>query len=236
MLKEVLLNLIYPNRCAACKELLEHPRVICDRCRGELERLKISNYPEVCLRCHRPEGCICDFFEQISGVISPFAYEGRARSMVVYAKTQDSPPLFAYMGSKMAQLLESGDLGQFTAVTYVPASVASLRVRGFNQTQSLAEAVSRQLKLPLLAPPIMRLDESLPQHLLAAGERRSNAQSSYRLIDMPPQLMGRILLVDDVVTTGATLEQCASLLLAAGAEQVYGLCFATALLRGGLPA
>lgn len=236
MLRELLLNMLYPNRCSACDELLEYPKTICKACRQELERLKLSNYPEVCPRCHRPEGCICDFFEKITGVRAPFVYEGGAKSMVVYAKTHNSPRLFDYMGSKMAEILDGADLGQFAAVTYVPATAASMQGRGFNQTQSLAEAVSTHLKLPLIAPPMIRLDTSLPQHQLAAGERRINAESSYLLADGPSPLSGSILLVDDIVTTGATLEQCASLLLQAGAERVYGLCFATALLRGDLPA
>lgn len=236
MLRELLLNLLYPNRCAACDELLEYPKEICPACRQALERLETHNYPDLCPRCHRPAGCICGIFEQNAGVLAPFVYEGRAKAMVVNAKTHDDPALFSYMGDKMAALLSSTDLGQFTAVSYVPASAVSLRVRGFNQTQRLAAAISEALKLPLLPPPILRVDHSLPQHQLAAGERRKNALESYFLVESNIPLAGSILLVDDVVTTGATLEQCADLLIQAGAQRVYSLCFATAMLRGDLPA
>ncbi len=232
MLRELLLNMLYPNRCVGCDELLEYPKPLCAGCRGELEPLKVSNYPTLCPRCHRPEGCLCDVLERMSAVMAPFVYTGRAKDMVIYAKSHNNLALFTYMASKMTEVLKIETEVKFYGVSYVPASKASLKLRGFNQTHSLAQEVSRMLDLPLIAPPIIREDDSRPQHLLTAPERRNNAQGSYFLTPSESPLRGNILLIDDIVTTGATLEQCGALLLQAGAERVYGLCFATALLRG----
>jgi ComF family protein len=119
-----------------------------------------------------------------------------------------------------------GDLGGASAVVPVPLSPRRLRERGFNQAELIARAVAREAGLPLRRRILRKTRERPPQAGLSAAARRKNARSAYRA-RLPRSLRGKtLLLVDDVLTTGATAESAARALLAAGAGAVDVLTLA----------
>jgi ComF family protein len=108
----------------------------------------------------------------------------------------------------------------------VPLDRGRGRERGYNQSALLAEPIGRALGLPLLAGALRRTRATRPQVGLSARERRANVRGAFACAD-PSAVEGRrVLVVDDVMTTGATLEACADALTAAGAAVVYGLVVA----------
>ena len=109
-----------------------------------------------------------------------------------------------------------------------PAEPKRLRERGFNQAELLARRVGELCGLPC-APTLRKIRHTRPQSGLAGdGERKANAEGAYKLLPGAALSGKRVVLVDDVVTSGATLSQCARLLREAGAEAVYGLTLAQA--------
>jgi ComF family protein len=112
------------------------------------------------------------------------------------------------------------------ALVPVPLDAARLRARGYNQASLLAASLGAALGWPVLPNALQRTRATRPQVGLSPHERRANVRGAFRCPD-PALVQGRrLLLIDDVMTTGATLESCAEPLVAAGAERVYGLVVA----------
>ena len=130
-----------------------------------------------------------------------------------------------WLGGRLADAVrESGLMGRLDAVTYVPMTHRDRRRRGFNQAQMLARAITRATQLPLMST----LTKSRPTELqagLPAQDRRINLQGAFRPV---PCSYGRVLLVDDIYTTGSTVEECARTLKRGGVESVVAITVARA--------
>jgi ComF family protein len=120
-------------------------------------------------------------------------------------------------------LLRQKPFGPIDVVTYVPMSRTDRRRRGFNQAQILARSIGRRLGIPVL-PLLAKVRETLPQAALSAIKRRENLHEAFRQIRSVKR--GRVLLVDDVYTTGATVEECARVLKMGGHRAVFVLTVA----------
>jgi ComF family protein len=116
------------------------------------------------------------------------------------------------------------------ALVPVPLDARRARWRGFNQSTLLAAEVARALDRPLLDRVLQRQRPTRPQVGLSARERRANVRDAFACTDRTAVAGRRLLLVDDVMTTGATLEACATALDGAGAAAVYGLVVARDVL------
>lgn len=108
----------------------------------------------------------------------------------------------------------------------VPLHVQRLREREFNQSALLASPLSQHLGLPLVLGQLMRIRQTVPQTSLTKKERLTNLRGAFA-VPQPEKIRGKtILLVDDVMTTGTTIHECANTLLRAGAGQVYAVTLA----------
>ena len=116
------------------------------------------------------------------------------------------------------------------AVTWVPLARRRLAERGYDQARTLAEAIALELGLPAVAM-AKRTIRTTPQARRSADERRRAMQGAF---EAPRPVVGRVLLVDDVLTTGATMASCADALVAAGAREVHGAVAARSLRRAAL--
>ena len=111
-------------------------------------------------------------------------------------------------------------------IAFVPTNPSTLRKRGYDQAQLLAEALSEMLDIPWVQA-LEKTRETQPMHGLKPDARRANVLGAYRVCCQADLLRGkRVLLVDDILTTGSTLSECARMLKAAGTLRVYGLCAA----------
>ena len=222
-----LLDLVFPTRCAGCGTLGD---IWCAACRSQVQPIP----QPVCLRCGKPvqqpgrcPACreasfhvsairaAAVYREPVSQAIHEFKYNGR----------QD-------LGQPLGELLAGYWRGRTVSVDLVvavPLHQARLKERGFNQSQLLAETLCRVAGLPLLQPEVLRRERATQQQIhLGPEERRQNVSGAFEWAG-PPLTGVSVLLIDDVATTGATLEACGEALHAAGATRVWALTVARAL-------
>jgi len=222
------LDLLFPPRCALCGR---HGAALCDDCALALPRANPPRCPHCwspqrpgwgCRRCGEPaSGGLA-----LEGLRSPYVFQAGARELVHALKYNYHSALASPMGELMARYLLGESLLADVLVP-VPLHPRRQRVRGYNQSFLLAREVSRRLDLPLAAGALVRRRDTPPQaRAVEADARRRNVAGAFDC--RPGAVAGRrVLLVDDVTTTGATLDACARVLLAeGGASSVWALTFA----------
>ncbi len=210
-----VLDLIFPPKCPYCRRVLEDPRApLCPDCQKKLPWLT-----------GRAGERKVDFTD---GCFSPLAYRGAVPDAVRRYKFQ---PVRAYalpFGELMAQCLQDHLPEGADLVTWCPLSKKRLRSRGFDQAQLLARVVGKRRDIPVMGT-LAKIRHTVPQsELEEESARRANARGAYVLMPERDLTGKRVVLVDDVVTSGATMSECAGLLGMAGAAKVYGLTLAQA--------
>jgi len=222
-LGQALLDLLFPPRCAGCGRM---GAWLCPECLAQVGRVAGRG----CARCGRPLGehahcpsCRGGTFA-LARVRAPFFFEGVIQQAVHGLKYRGRRVLAGPLGSLLAAYL--GVLS-WPAATIVPVPLhrERQRSRGYNQSALLARALARKSGWPLLEQGLVRWRHTRPQVGLDAAGRRENVEGAFRWEgDAPPP--ERVLLLDDVYTTGATMEAAAAALRAAGTKEVRGLALA----------
>ena len=210
----------FPKTCASCGEITEDGEPLCDYCREMLVRF---NPIKRCIKCgtEKPD-CDCKYrVFHFDGLIAPFVNKDTAQLGVYAFKFLRKMSGADYFAEQMALCVknEYRDIN-FDAVTFVPMHKLRLLKRGFNQSRVLAEKTAAILGLPLYDT-LMVLKNGKRQHDLHGRQRLDNVKGRYRAKGL---VRGKtLLLVDDIKTTGATLDECAKQLFSAGADGVYCL-------------
>ena len=206
-LTEKLLDLLYPPKCAFCRKLTEDGRMLCPACENTIPRTG-----EDAVRRDIPHLALC---------LSPLYYTGAVQTSLQRYKFQGAAAYYRIYAELMAACLRAHRETDFDVVTWVPLGRARLHRRGYDQAKLLAEETARLLKLPCERR--LRKTKNNPKQsgTRSVRERFENVKGVYRGEGVRPG--ERILLVDDIVTTGATLGEAAGVLLAAGAASVIGL-------------
>ena len=226
-----LIDLIFPLRCILCDDVVPSNHALCECCLKELDVL--TKEDGCCERCGKKMiDCICRFAEfSFSGIISVFTYNEQSKQIIHVLKYDPTSQVSDFLASLMADVLEKKSLcKKFDFITEVPMNNEEILRRGHNQAQTLARKIGLRANIPYLESPIVRLPDTMAQHTLSAIKRYENVKNSY---DLPENTFvnGKILLVDDVVTTGATLHRCSALLRSCGAQEVFCLTAATTPIR-----
>jgi ComF family protein len=213
-LLEALAELVYPTRCAGC----ELPgAVLCDACRDTLPRVAAA---AACPRCGAPYGYLvcteCWSREwAFSAALSLGEFESQLARAVALHKDAGEQRLGPTLGALLAEQIAQRWPGWPESVTFVPATRAALRRRGFDHGRGIAAEVSARLEIPLVE--VLARAAAADQRALGRADRARNAAGSFSAAGAPGK---RVLLCDDVFTTGATLDAAAEALLRAGAEEV----------------
>jgi ComF family protein len=177
-----------------------------------------SGYPTVCISCikERP------FYER---VYVHGDYDGVLKKAINCMKFNRVRRL----GIPLGELLCSVSLPEVDAVVPVPLSKERIVSRGFNQAHLLALSLSRKLKIPFRSDILVKIRNTVPQSLLSRKERLRSPAGAFSINrNIKKGLPHRILIVDDVMTTGATMNECARVLRVAGVRVVYGVVLARA--------
>lgn len=229
-IKDAALDRLFPRRCPLCGTALMPNERICGECSDTIEYIK----PPVCQHCGRPVfDCACgDAPFVFDRCVSPFVYTKAVRRGMHRFKFNNAPTVADFYAKYMAAVVRREYAGEYIdIVTCIPMHPADLRQRGYNQAQLLARQTAALLKLPMNSKLLVKTTRNSVQHSLTRQERQRNVSGVFELSDSCRSLRGRtVLLCDDIITTGSTLNECASVLKVAGAEKV--LCVAAAAVVG----
>ncbi len=172
----------------------------------------------VCGNCGGQEEALFNKKGFLGSLLYVFDYGGVVRKMIHNFKYNDMPYLGAYMAAKMHERLLELRV-DFDLITFVPVHENRLRWRGFDQAEMLAGYLSAQTGVPYQKL-LSRTRDTVPQFDLGREERKKNVKGAFCAAG-PLDLAGKkVLLVDDVCTTGSTLRECAGILEKAGATMV----------------
>jgi len=225
---ESSLMALFPCRCAGCARLLMRrpPLGLCPACTEVLE----PNLGSRCLRCDLPSGeplcldCAADpkAFDRLR---APFLYGGPIVELVHRMKFSAREDLAAAVGEALAKDLSARALAVGAqAITAVPLGHRRRFIRGYNQSAIIARQLAKSWELPYRVT-LKRVRNTQAQSELGLAARRQNVRAAF--VATGP-VCGRILLVDDVVTSGETLSAAAYALRQAGASEVFALALARA--------
>lgn len=210
-----LLDLIYPPRCAFCRRLLsDQEKGVCRFCRPRL--------PFV------PADGQIQHFRNVDKCLSPLYYHGSVKESLHRYKFSGTT---AYADIYSEFIVKCIDENQIScdSITWVPLSRRRLRKRGYDQAELLARGIARQMGFRPVRLLKKRRDTKPQSQTGSAVKRRANISGAY--VCLKPELVAgkRILLVDDIVTTGATLSEAAGVLKKAGAKEVIAVTLARSL-------
>jgi competence protein ComFC len=223
-LKGIALDLLFPRWCLGCGR---EGDFICPSCLKSLPRLA----PPLCPKCGRPQSraVLCpsctSWQAAIDGIRSPFRFEGVIRQAVHELKYSNLRALAGLLAQLLDDYLVSNPVPGEVLVP-VPLHRKRLRERGYNQSRLLAQELSKLANLPVVDDRLIRERHSPPQaRTSTVEERRSNVADAFSCRDRRLEDK-QVLLIDDVSTSGATLDACARAIKEAGAASVWGLALA----------
>lgn len=235
-ISQFLLELFFPSFCLGCKK---EGVLLCQDCKSTLE---ISEY-QYCLCSKNPfripkenatGKCPKCQDKKISGLYFALPYQEKflTKKLIYQFKYE---PYIKNLAKPLAEILIEHlfltqklepNIWENSIFIPVPLEIGKLKYRGYNQAEELAKELSATIKIPLITNNLIKNKKTPPQMKLSAKERARNLENAF-LVKNPKELIGKkIFLVDDVYTTGATMQECASALRGAGAKQVWGIAIA----------
>lgn len=223
----IIRNLFFPPKCIFCKEVLPITHKIpniCRKCSDKIVKLPVK----VCNICGKPKDVgydkpYCMYCAgQVSDstpVISLFAYEPEVRSSVLQFKFGNKPYYAKTYAYYIYERLKAYDKDcSFDAIVPTPISLKRLLKRGYNQSYLLAKALSKYTKTPVIKA-LKKIKDTPPQSTLSKEKRMSNLKGSIS-INKKATVPSRVLLLDDVYTTGTTASTCAKILRKNGTKHI----------------
>ena len=213
-LVKLVLDLIYPPRCPFCGRVLEvwEDEGLCHQCQKTLPwQLEVGKQVDFCARC-----------------FSPLWYQGSVRRGMEQFKFRGGQIHARLFGTLMAQCLQNRWQKPMDLITWVPLSRKRLRERGYDQAELLARRVGEVTGLPVTAALVKTRNTKAQSSLDADDSRKANVQGVYACRPGVDLAGKRVILVDDVATSGSTLAECAACLRKAGAVSVVALTLARA--------
>ncbi len=204
-MKEILRGLLHgASRCVYCNRDVPPPQTACEQCQSM----------EDAARNERPEESV---------VLYVFRYETVVRDLICAMKFGDRPRLAYYIAQKMADFLQGYQV-YADCVAYIPVHAKRRRRRGFDQCELIAGHLAVLLDVPM-QDLLVRTRNTRPQWRLGAKQRSANVRGAFSMVQGQDVGGKRVLLIDDIYTTGSTAAQCMQVLREAGAE-VQMLAFA----------
>lgn len=213
MLLKWISSWLFPDKCILCGRILEQAETdLCKSCRLDAPECPVSKLK----------------YPYIDQWIALWYYEGDVRKSLLRYKFHNRRNYAAGYGRLLAMKLLREDRTDFDLLTWIPISQQRLRKRGFDQVQLLAEKVAAELQIT----PVRTLEKihnnRQQSRIVGHAQRKANVLGVYKPVE-PASFAGkRVLLLDDILTTGATASECAKVLLTAGAQEVQIAVIATA--------
>jgi len=239
--KKTMLDLFFPKFCLGCRK---EGTYLCDDCRTLLDiseynyclcdkkpmRLPPDQKSGKCSRCQN---------KQLSGLYFALPYKEKQLTKKLIRQFKYQPYLKDLAKTLASILIEhfvisgknTNEIWKNAILIPVPLSKKKLKERGYNQSEELAKELSRALQIPVISDCLMKIKHTSPQMELKKEEREKNLKNAFAIksgatSDVAPLSGKKIFLVDDVYTTGSTMEECCLVLKNAGAKSVWGVTIA----------
>lgn len=236
MLQDILQgikNLVFPRHCLICRRWIEDAKTrICEPCHQSLPTIK----PPLCLKCSRhllatnTQG-ICSTCQHhqyaFDRAFGCYDYKAPITELIKAFKFQHKDYLSSMFVDLMIEHINQCHfpIEEFDAIIPIPLNTERLRERGYNQSFLLAQGLSKHFNIPLLPNTLIRQGSQLSQTQLNANNRWTNLQGAFKM-NTSLNLYRKILLIDDVLTTGATTHAASLTLKEHGANNICVLTFA----------
>ena len=200
-----LADILYPRKCVFCGKLLNQEELdLCDHCKDQLPVFSGSKIR-------------LSFLAQWTGL---WSYKDAVRESVLRFKFRRCRGFAHTYGTLLARKLQDPEYSQWDVLTWIPISGIRKWFRGYDQTELIGQAVAKELGIPLTQT-LRKIRHTKPQSGMGdAAHRRANILGAYEVVDASLVKHQRILLLDDIITTGATASEAARTLLIAGAKEV----------------
>jgi competence protein ComFC len=228
-----LSGLLFTWPCPGCSTLLEFPNVVCAECESSLPKIREpfcmrcgTAFPQhwkvkICPDCHQHK-------RRITAIRSAYEYEGLAAQMIKEAKYLRKGRYLRYFADQLFVLARAEFPSSIRAVVPVPLHKNREWTRTFNQAEILATRIAKLWDLPLWNA-LKKISKTKPQSSLSGSTRRFNLQNAFQF--RGKRRVKSVLLVDDVITTGSTLNECARILRQNGVKRIYAVTIARADLK-----
>lgn len=209
-----LMQLLFPPRCVLCRKLLKKEETdLCRTCRCEA-----PFFPDTKRR-----------LQFLDSFVAVWYYERNVRASLLRYKFYGARSYASSYGAILAMKLRAQYPDGFDVLTWVPVSPLRRLRRGYDQVELLARSVGRELDM-IPVPTLRKIRHNCQQSRIADdAKRRANVLGAYRIIDAEQVRGKRVLLLDDILTTGSTVGECGRVLMTAGAKEVH--CAALAAAR-----
>ena len=204
-----LISYLYPNICPCCEKVIEYDEDFCDRCKNKItpfyDDFEIAHTDAFVAYCY---------------------YEGRIRYVLRKYKINPCGNTYYAFAFGIVQALRRKQLTKgIDAVVFIPMTEEALKMRGYNQVEYMADEVHHLLNIPVL-PALVKCKATKSQKSLGVEERKVNVKGAFKLAPQIDINGKKLLLIDDLCTTGNTLSEAARVLREAGAASVIAASFA----------
>lgn len=208
-------DIVYPNNCVICNKYVEDSRnCLCKQCLSRFEPTWLEDWIDK-LR----------FSDGIDEVYSAWYATGSINDIVHNIKYHNQPRLGEELGRRLANEIPIDELGEIDLITAVPLNSVRNRERGYNQSEWICKGLAKAWNVPYQTNLVKRVKYTNTQTDLSANERKQNMENAF--ISTKPIDSLSIAIIDDVITTGATLSACAVVLKNCGASKITGVSCCT---------
>lgn len=231
---EFILELFFPPRCLLCSEIfpkknLKTELYLCDTCRKEISFL--SGYRSLCIKCSRPiddDNILCPLCQvcgyHFDSALSCCIYEKDVRKALLSYKFGDARYKYRSFAEMMLPVLtESPYYSYADVICSVPVSKSRRKERGFDHMHPISKYISAKTKIPYAKDAIIKVKDVPPQSKLSFSERKSSVKGAFKVARASSIRGKTVILIDDILTTGATVSEISKVLKQAGAERVIVL-------------
>lgn len=228
---KTVIDLLYPRRCPVCHRIIPtNNNLVCTVCRPRLTYVK----EPICKKCGKPiedsllEYCFdCSRYNQYYDEgRAAFVYDNEMKQSIYQFKYNDKREYVEFYATEIIKALKN-DINRWNADALIPVPIHRKRkkIRGFNQSFLLAREMGQCLQIPVVNDMIIRDKNTLPQKELSFKERQINLKNAFKIVQNDVKL-NSIILVDDIYTTGNTINEVAKVCRQAGINKIYFICIA----------
>lgn len=226
----LLMDYVFPPKCIFCNKLL-YPGIeleICDQCYSDMPFIR----GKACIKCGQPldqntqvDQCVdCKHTQHlfVQGA-APCEYNGTVRGSIVRLKFHGKKRYAKTFGILMSRKIKQmTSWPRFDIIIYTPIHFEKKRERGYNQAKLLADILGKEIGCPVGAEVLIKTRHTVSQSKLDRKHRQENLKGAFRYNEKAAPIQNmNVLLVDDVYTTGATVDECCRIILEAGANSIY---------------